>query len=413
LTASIIHNQKGNPLHGMALVEDITEFKRTQEEALNRNKLESLGLMAGGIAHDFNNLLGGILAEAELLENTLDEGLEPGDQIGRIKAVAVRGSEIVRELMIFAGQDRVGHVEPVHLSVLVEEMLELLKVSVSKQAVLKTALDRALPPVAGNAGRIRQVVMNLVINASEAIGPKEGVIRIATSRFITVPGATHNGALNLPDGDYASLEVSDSGSGITDEVRSKIFDPFFSTKFAGRGLGLAVVHRTVRDLGGDVVVESTPGLGSTFRVLLPCTSKKAFEGPPASVSAVGQPGSQAATVLVVEDEEVLRQAVAKSLRKRGFAVLEAGDGSLAIDLCRAHKDSINIILLDVTLPGKSSRETLEEALRLRPGLKVILTSAYGRETVDASFNGLQITHFIRKPFLLAQLAGLLQQALAG
>jgi PAS domain S-box-containing protein len=187
LTASLIRDREGEPIHGLAMIEDITELKRTQEEALAGQKLESLGVLAGGIAHDFNNLLGGILAEAELVEADLPAGSHPVEEIQRIKAVAIHGAEIVRELMIYAGQDQASLVEAVDLSRLVEEMLELLKVSISKQVILKINLDGKLPVVWGNAPQIRQVVMNLVINASEAIGEKEGVIYVATSR-VTRPG---------------------------------------------------------------------------------------------------------------------------------------------------------------------------------------------------------------------------------
>jgi two-component system cell cycle sensor histidine kinase/response regulator CckA len=392
---------------------DITELRRTQEEVLARQKLESLGVLAGGIAHDFNNLLGGILAEAELVEAGLAADLSPGEEIARIKAVAIRGAEIVRELMIYAGQDQASRFEPVDLSHLVDEMLELLKVSVSKQVVLKTNLEKNLPAVWGNAPQIRQVVMNLVINASEAIVENEGVIRVATSRVTEGWGSVVDKATNYAPGEYVRLEVSDTGTGMTEEAKAKVFDPFFTTKFPGRGLGLAVVQGIVRTHGGAIHLVSAPGDGATFQVLLPCTSKKAIEIPSVTTSSVAaQSTVRTGTILLVEDEELLRFAVSKALQKRGFSVMEAGDGSSAMDLMRAHLYDIDVMLLDVTLPGISSRDILEEAQRTRPSLKVILSSAYDKKTVDASFSGLRITHFIRKPFQLVDLAGVLQDALS-
>ena len=277
-----------------------------------------------------------------------------------------------------------------------------MKVSISKHAVLKINLDKDLPAVWGNAPQIRQVLMNLVINASEAIGDKEGVIQVTTSR--------------VPAGDYVRLEVSDNGCGMTEEAKAKIFDPFFTTKFAGRGLGLAVVQGIVRAHGGVIDVVSAPGQGATFQVLLPCTPKRALEAQNAVISSTAE-GSHAltrtgATVLVVEDEEVLRRAVSKALRIRGFSVMEAQDGSVAMDLMRTHGDKIDVILLDVTLPGTSSKEVFEEAQRMRANLKVVLTSAYDRKTIDAFFPGLRITQFIRKPFQLDELVGTLRDALA-
>jgi CheY-like chemotaxis protein len=244
--------------------------------------------------------------------------------------------------------------------------------------------------------------MNLVINASEAIGYKEGVIQVTTSR--------------VPARDYVRLEVSDDGCGMTEEAKAKIFDPFYTTKFAGRGLGLAVVQGVVRAHGGVIDVVSAPGKGATFRVLLPCTPKRALEAQNAIISSTAE-GSHAltrtrATVLVVEDEEVLRLAVSKALQKRGFSVMEAKDGTVAMDLMRTRGDDIDVILLDVTLPGTSSREVFEEAQRMRANLKVVLTSAYDRRTADASFPGLRITQFIRKPFRLDDLAGTLRDAMA-
>jgi PAS domain S-box-containing protein len=390
---------------------DITDLKRTQEEALARQKLESLGVLAGGIAHDFNNLLGGILAEAEVIESYLAAGLSPDEEIARIKSVAIRGSEIVRELMIYAGQDQASRVEPVDLSQLVEEMLGLVKVSISKQVVLKIDLGENLPPVLGNGPQIRQVVMNLVINASEAIGDKVGVIHVSTSHATGGPGSVASDASSPPTGDYVRLDVSDTGHGMTEESKARIFDPFFTTKFAGRGLGLAVVQGVVRDLGGMLDVVSAPGQGATFQVSLPCTSKKALQVQNTINSYVSEQSSaKKGTILVVEDEEVLRLAISKALRTRGFSVLEASDGSGAMNLLRTQKDEIDVILLDVTLPGTSSREILDGVHRTAANVKVVLTSAYSKQHVDSTFAGLRFTNFIRKPFQLDELAGVLRDA---
>jgi two-component system, cell cycle sensor histidine kinase and response regulator CckA len=391
---------------------DTTDFKRAQQESLARQKLESIGVLAGGIAHDFNNLLGSILAEAELAATELAAGESAIEGIQKIGAVASQGAEIVRELMIYSGQDKADPVEPVDLSRLVEEMLQLLKVTISKHAVLMTDLQRSLPAVLVRASQIRQILMNLVINASEAIGEKGGIIKIATSAIVLPQNSDPHRVPHLPLGDCLKLEVSDTGGGMTEKVQAKVFDPFFSTKFAGRGLGLAVVQGIVRDHGGAINLVSTPGHGTTFEILLPCASGTA----PSSRATIVRPQGSAhrplsATVLVVEDEAVLRLAVSKMLRKKGFRVVEAIDGSSALELVRTHNDEIDVMLLDVTLPGVSSREVLEEAQHMRPKLEVILTSAYSRETIDNSFSGLRIARFIRKPFQFDELMRLLQDAL--
>ena len=412
LTASVIHDQKGEPLHGLGMIEDVTEVKRSQEEAFARQKLESLGVLAGGIAHDFNNLLGGILAEAELAETDLAAGLTPSEEIQRIKLVAIRGAEIVRELMIFAGQDQTTLVELVDVSRLVEEILELLRISISKRAVLRTDLSHNLPAVRGNAAQIRQVVMNVVINASEAIGDKGGIINVSTAQVSDSVNLASS-ATSLPPGDCVRLEVSDNGCGMTETVQAKIFDPFFSTKFAGRGLGLAVVRGIVRAHGGEINLRSAPGEGTTFQVFLPCTLESVAKAGGAVTSAgVERPHARVATLLIVEDEETLRLAVSKALRRRGFLVIEASNGSEAMLVLGTHKDEIDGVLLDVTIPGTSSREIFYKIQEMRPDLKVIVTSAYSKESVDTFFTGLRIDHFIRKPFQLGDLVRLLQDTLS-
>jgi CheY-like chemotaxis protein len=253
--------------------------------------------------------------------------------------------------------------------------------------------------------------MNLVLNASEAIGDNVGVIHVSTSHATGGPGSVANDAFNPPTGGYVRLEVSDTGRGMTEEAKAKIFDPFFTTKFAGRGLGLAVVQGVVRDLGGMLDVVSAPGQGATFQVLLPCTSKKALQVQNTITSYVSEQSSaRKGTILVVEDEEVLRLAVSKALRTRGFSVLEASDGSAAMHLLRTQKDEIDVILLDITLPGTSSREILDEVHRTATNVKVVLTSAYSKHHVDSTLAGLRFTTFIRKPFQLDELAGVLRDA---
>jgi PAS domain S-box-containing protein len=390
---------------------DITDIKRAQEEALARQKLETLGVMTSGIAHDFNNLAGSILANAELAEMHLAQGLSPRGEIEGIKTVAIRASQIVRELMTYSGQDKPSR-EPVDMSRLVEDTLKLLKVSISKHATLRTDLYPDLPPVLGSAAQFRQVVMNLIINASEAIGETDGVIHVATSLVIGETGAAEEAAPAAAR--YVRLEVSDTGCGVPESVRSRIFDPFFSTKFAGRGMGLAVVQSIVRDHGGAITLISEPGRGTTFEIVLPCESEAADVGPAVPTRAAGARTDPAAgAILVVEDEEVLRIAVAALLRKRGFAVIEASDGTTAIALLRAHSSEIGTVLLDVTVPGVSSREVFNEARLLRPSITIVLTSAHSKETVDATFAGITVERFIRKPFQMDDLMGMLWEEASG
>jgi PAS domain S-box-containing protein len=377
---------------------DITDLKRAQVEALARQKLECVGVLASGIAHDFNNLLGSVLAGADLALADLAPGMPAIEEIQRIKVVALRASEIVRELMIYSGQEP-PTLQPVDISSLVEEMLELIKVSISKHAALVTKLGRNLPAVLANPAQIRQVVMNLITNASEAIGQLDGEIRVKTER------------VTLPEGERLRLEVSDTGCGMTAETQARIFDPFFTTKFAGRGLGLAVVDAIVRSHAGGIHIVSAPSQGTTFEILFPTVTQPPLKEQNAPAAAPpGRVPSGATTILIVEDEETIRLAVSKMLRKRGLSVIEAADGGAAIDLLRAHANEIGVILLDMTLPGTSSREVFDEARRLRSDIKAILTSAYSREIAARDWP--QVEDFIRKPYQIYELVRLLQTVLS-
>jgi two-component system CheB/CheR fusion protein len=394
---------------------DITDLKRMQEENLAKQKLESVGTLAGGIAHDFNNLMGGVLAHSELALAELAGGGRPTEELQRIRSVAIRGAEIVRQLMIYAGQES-EVLELVDVSSIVVDMLELLKVAVSKHAAVETALGKGLPLVRAHPAQLRQVAMNLIINASDAIGDQDGVIRVTTGLVTAGRDTSVSGAAELAEGDYVQFEVSDNGCGMTPETQARVFDPFFTTRLAGHGLGLAVVQGIVRGLRGTIRLVSSPGKGTTFQILLPCAKAPA----PAAGSTISRAGEETlgtreatilATILVVEDEDSLREAVSKMLRKRGLSVVEAVDGTAALDRLRAGPERIDLLFLDFTLPGVSSREVVEEARRLRPGMTVLLTSAYSREMAAASL-GASVDRFIRKPYRLDDVMDMIREILS-
>jgi C4-dicarboxylate-specific signal transduction histidine kinase/CheY-like chemotaxis protein len=407
-TSEVSLDEGGLPGRLFGACQDITDSRRAQQEDFARKKLESLGTLAGGIAHDFNNLLGGVLAQAELALEENTSGSCPKEELTAIRNAAVRGSEIVRQLMKYAGQESevLGLVD---VSQIVVEMLELLKVSISKRATLVTDLGQDLPPVRASSAQIRQIVMNLVTNAAEAIGDRDGIIRVITNGLSSDHAAAI--AKDLPESHYLQLEVSDTGCGMSQETQAKAFDPFFSTKGAGHGLGLAVVRGIVRGLGGAVQITSDLGHGTTFRIWLPCVETTPA-APGERITDTEEPPrpSQEFSVLVVEDEDPLRRAVVRMLRKTGFVVLEAADGTAAIDLLRANGRKIDLMLLDMTIPGASSHELVAEVAQARLNTRVILTSAYSQEMLSSPGNGSQIHGFIRKPYQLGDLVQTLRKA---
>jgi PAS domain S-box-containing protein len=412
LTKSVIADNEGKPIYGLTMIEDITEIKRAQEEALLRQKLESVGTFAGGIAHDFNNLLGAVQAQAELASTELDAGSSGQEELKAIREVAVRGSEIVRQLMIYSGTE-IEDAGLVDLSNIVDEMLSLLKVSVTKRAVIETHLDRDLPPIRASAAQLRQIVLNLITNSSDALGDRDGVIRMITKRVTLNGESAAVSFTRLADGDYVQLEISDTGRGMSTAMQAKVFDPFFSTKSAGRGLGLAVVQRIVRSLGGAIHLTSEPDKGTTFQILLPCAESAAHANGLEDIGGKVVVPTQHGTVLVVEDEDALRQPIVKMLRKTGFAVFEAADGASAIARLRADGDKVDVMLLDLTIPGASHREIVTEAAKAKPNISVILTSAYSQETIAGEMSPVQIHSFIRKPFQFGDLLNALRNALPG
>jgi PAS domain S-box-containing protein len=402
-----IRNDQGHPTRIVGATQDITDVRHAQEESFARQKLESLGTLASGIAHDFNNFLSSVLFQAEVGLEECVAGLYPETELKAIRNVAIRGSEIIRQLMIYTGEDS-EFKELVDVSPIVEGMFELLKFSVSKHARLEIDLGRDLPAVGANEAQLRQVVMNLVMNASDAIGEGTGVIRVATSGVKVGHDSLAARPNRLAEGDYVQLEVADTGRGIPSEVRTKVFDPFFTTKTSGHGLGLAIVDGIVRGLGGTIHLTSELGKGTTFRILLPSsktTTNTTIDATFNREEVVRL--SQATTILIVEDEDPLRRAVVKVLLKTGFEVFEASDGFSAIDLLREKGGKVDVLLLDMTIPGSSFDEVAAEAVKARPDVRIVLTSAHSSEKVMSAMRQPQKYDFIRKPFLLGDLVKML------
>jgi PAS domain S-box-containing protein len=275
VTISPIAGRNGVITGASSVARDITELKRRQQEDFAKHKLESLGRLASGITHNFSNLLGGVLASAQLALTKSDNSSPVADELRKISTSTIRAAEIIRQLMMYSGSESLTF-EPVDISILIEEMLQLLQVSLSKHAILKMDLEKDLPSVRAAPAQIRQVIMSLVTNAAEAIGERDGVIRITTARVKVGRNSYAISVERLPEGNYVRLEISDTGCGMTPEMQGKVFDPFFTTKGAGRGFGLAFVEGIIRAHGGAISVRGGPGQGTTFQVLLPCMEGRAL-----------------------------------------------------------------------------------------------------------------------------------------
>jgi PAS domain S-box-containing protein len=372
-------------------------------------KLESLGLLAGGVAHDFNNLLTAILGHANLALMDLAPESPARDSLREIDKASGRAAELCRQMLAYAGKGRFV-VEPINLSRLIEEMAHLLHVSISKKVLLRCQLTGELPAIEADPAQMRQIVMNLVINAAEAIGETDGVIRISTG--VMQCSADYLGGSRLIEppapGPFVFLEVADTGCGMDAETLGRIFDPFFTTKFTGRGLGLAAVLGIVRSHRGTLKVESERGRGTTFRVLFPASAKAAAAADPGGNAP---PWRGAGTILLVDDEEPVRTVTGRMLERCGFTVLRASDGREGLERFRAHAAEIVCVLLDLAMPGMDGEETFRELRRIQPRVRVVLASGYSDQEISQRFQGTGLAGFIEKPYRVEALAAKLRGVL--
>jgi PAS domain S-box-containing protein len=372
------------------------ERRRLYEQMLHLQKLRSLGVLAGGIAHDFNNILVGILGNSGLALGELPPGSPARRFIERVEQAAERAAELAGQMLAYSGKGQFM-VDTFDLRRLVEETAGLLETSISKKAELRFVFAGDVPPVRGDATQIRQVVMNLVTNASDALGDAAGTIsvEIGVVEADGVDLAPTWTADELPAGRYVYLAVADTGCGMDADTRAKVFDPFFTTKSTGRGLGMAAVLGIVRGHRGAIKVASDPGHGSTFTVLLPVSDEPAQDRPAAARAAV-QPGR--GKILVVDDEDLVRDVAEATLTRSGFEVLIAGDGLRALAIVRRQGHELAAVVLDLTMPHMNGEETFHELRRLFPDLPVILTSGYNEPDATGRFAAPGPAGFLKKPY---------------
>ncbi len=401
-TISPLFDAQGVRIGAVTVCTDVTERRRLEERMQHAQKLESLAVLAGGVAHDFNNLLAGILGHAELALMKLPPESPACHNLAQVETAAQRAAELTAQMLAYSGKGKFV-VQPLHLSRLVEEMTHLLETVISKKATLRLSFAPNVAPVEGDPTQMRQVIMNLITNASEAIGERSGIISISTGMVHADQEYLATTCLqeDLPEGYYVTLEVSDTGVGMDADTQARIFDPFFTTKFTGRGLGLAAVIGIVRGHRGAIKVYSEPGRGTCFKVLLPSAGNAVAEA--AAPEQKSAPWRADGTVLVVDDEETVRTVARVTLESAGFIVHVARDGIEGVSLLEKHPEQTVLVLLDMTMPRMDGEETFRAMRRVCPDVRVVLSSGYGEEDAMSRFAGKGLAGFIQKPYRPAAL----------
>lgn len=373
-------------------------------------RLESLGVLAGGIAHDFNNLLTVIIGNTSLAADMLPPGHRAGPFLEDLEKAALRAAGLTNQMLAYSGKGAFALTQ-IDLNALTRENATLLDASISKKARFQLELADQLPKIEGDPNQLTQVVMNLITNASEAIDPRAGTIRIRTGSMMVDQAFFAQAALPdaLPSGHYVFLEVSDDGAGMDAETVARIFEPFFTTKFTGRGLGLAATLGIIRGHKGSIQVHSEPGEGTRFLLVFPPAEGV---GPGPEPARVPQPPIQGKpTVLIVDDESLVRNVATRLLRQEGFRTLEATHGGEAIEAVAQHGTQIDAILLDLMMPVMGGEEAFHEIRRLAPMVPILLASGFTETAVTARFGAEAPTGFLQKPFTAERLTHALREAM--
>jgi PAS domain S-box-containing protein len=394
LTISPIRDPKGNIAGVSHISRDISEQKELEDQLRQTQKLDSLGVLAGGLAHDFNNLLTGVMGNASLALDELGDHHPTRTRIAEVVSASERAALLVRQMLAYAGKGRFV-VEPLNLSTLISEILPLIRTSITHNVELDLRLDQNLPLIEGDQAQMQQLVMNLAINAAEAIGESHGTVTISTS------------AREADAERQVILAVRDTGCGMDAELRARIFDPFFTTKFTGRGLGLSAVLGIIRGHGGSISVESAPGHGSTFTVVVPAMPQVEGPGPKDPQMELRGYGH----VLVVDDEELVRNMARLTLQRCGYTVDTAADGRVALELFAKRPDEFDAVLLDLTMPVLSGEDTLRGIQSIRSDVRVVLSSGYSEVEARRRFHDRGISGFLQKPYTATVLARRIKQAL--
>jgi two-component system cell cycle sensor histidine kinase/response regulator CckA len=413
----IVRTEDGRPTHFLGYVIDITARVEAEEEKrelerrlLHAQKLESLGILAGGVAHDFNNLLTGIVGHASLakraLEASPDRASESLEQIDRL---AQKASDLTRRLLAYAGKGRFV-VGPTDVGAIVRDMASMLEVVLSKKATLRVSVDGGLPGVMADRSQLQQVVMNLLTNASEALGEGAGDIDVTVERVaLDGEGLAPYDGFGLVPGVYVRLAVRDTGCGMPPAVFDKLFDPFFTTKESGRGLGMSAVLGIVRGHRGAIRVVTAPNSGTLFDIVLPATTALPI---PRAPEPVGEGWRGAGAILVVDDESTIRRLLARTVAAMGFDTIEAANGQRALMAFDERREEIVLVLLDMTMPVMGGAETLRELRRRSASLPVVMMSGYSEELSLEKVAEHPVSGFLEKPYRVEDVEAVIRRVLS-
>jgi len=398
--------RNGKLVNVVAMMEDVTERRRLEEQLIQSQKMESIGLLAGGIAHDFNNILGGILGYASFVKAQIPKEDRIFPHLETIERSALRAAELTSQLLGFArgGKYVVG---PLYINDLIQETADLLRGTIEKNIAVAVRLDDSSPVIEADASQMQQVLMNLCVNARDAM-PGGGELTITTRRL----DAPDEFLRSIPEGGggpFVRIDIADTGIGIDRAIRGKIFDPFFTTKEKGKGtgLGLATVYGIVKNHGGFINVESEMGTGTTFSIYIPAVDKAAVR----SQDPVSRPAGGRETILVVDDEETIRLLVKDILEEIGYRVLSAGDGGQAVELFRERNAEIDLVILDMTMPGMGGRETFEKLKEMNPRVRAILSTGYSEDERARQMLAMGVKAFVQKPYRIDDLAAAVRRIL--
>jgi PAS domain S-box-containing protein len=410
LDVAVVRNAAGEPHYFIGQIQDITSRRQLEEQFRQSQKMEAVGRLAGGVAHDFNNLLTVISGYSELALQRVTQGKPPvesdvRDELEEIKSAAAHAASLTQQLLAFSRQ-QVVRPEALDVNEIVAELEKMLERLIGEDVALVVKLDPVLGPIVADAGQLEQVLLNLAVNGRDAM-PDGGTLTIET-QAVELENALDTEQGRIEPGRYVRLAVTDSGVGMDAETRARIFEPFFTTKELGKGtgLGLSTVYGILEQTGGQVLIDTAPGRGTSFEIYLPESARTETEE--ASTAEAGLTGGSE-TILLVEDETSVRDLAQRMLEESGYRVLAAASGSEALLLCATNHEHLDLIVTDVVMPNMRGVEVARRVGDLRPGVRVLFMSGYTDNAIDPGIS--RSVSFLQKPFTLGELLGAVREAL--